>query len=422
MSPKENIYSDRRIVITGLGTINPLANDIEGYWKGLQEGRSVIRQLSGVDLGTYPVRMGGQVDYPENLRSFFKQPKMIKRLDRNIIFAQVAGAQAFEDSGLDMTKVAYRCGVIMGTGSGGVGAHQKNIFSIHDNKFHEVSPFYLISAIPSTTTTYFTKEFGMKGPIFSVCSACASANHAFGLSAMLIKSGMADVMFAGGSESAVNTTGMVAFGNIGALSQRTDAPHLASRPFDIDRDGFLMGEGAGVLCLEALEHAQARGAKIYGELTGFGFTSDANDLVAPHPEAEGAVRAMKSAINMAGIQPEDIGLINAHGTSTPIGDKIEGLGINKALGKHGSKVLVHSTKSIVGHLLGAASAVEAQAALMVFEKNIVHPTANLENQDPEINLNVVSENMDGSHINHIMSNAFGFGGMNGVVIFSRFKD
>lgn len=422
MSDKLAKHPERRIAITGMGTINPLANDVPSYWKGLKTGRSAIRQLRNVDLSKYHVNIGGEVDYPDNLRAYFKQPKMIKRLDRNIVFAHVAGVQALEDSGLEIEGIAGKCGAIIGTGAGGIRAHQINIDRIYEGKFNEVSPFYLISAIPSTATTYFVKESGIKGPILSVNSACASSNHAFGLASMMIKAGMADVMLAGGTESAVNAPGMISFGNIAALSTRNDEPQSASRPFCADRDGFVMGEGAGVLCLEELEHAKARGAKIYGELTGFGFTSDANDLVAPHPEAEGAIRAIHIALDMAGLQPLDIGLINAHGTSTPIGDAIEGLAINKVFTGDSGGVLVHSTKSIVGHLLGAASAVEAIAAMMVFGENVVHATANFNNPDPDINLNIVSENLDGSGINHILSNAFGFGGMNACVILSRYQE
>lgn len=419
----ENVAtSSRRIVITGLGTINPLACGVTDYWKGLKTGKSVIRRLQNVDLGKYHVKIGGEVDFPENLRSYFQQPKMIKRLDRNIIYAHVAGVQAIRDSGLVIEDMACRCGAVIGTGAGGIRAHQINIEHIHDGRMQDVSPFYLISAIPSTATTYFAKESGIKGPIISVNSACASSNHAFGFATMMIKAGMADVIFTGGTEYAVNAPGITSFGNIGALSTRNDEPQSASRPFDADRDGFVMGEGAGVLCLEELEHAKARGAKIYGELTGFGFTSDACDLVAPHPEAEGAVRAINIALDMAGLKPSDIGLINAHGTSTPIGDKAESLGINEVFRELASSVPVHSTKSIIGHLLGAASAVEAIAALMVFSENIIHPTINLQTPDPEINLNIVTENSDGSHVDHILSNAFGFGGMNACVVLSRYKE
>ena len=421
MSSGKAISTNRRVVITGLGTVNPMANDVPGFWEALKTGRSAIREIRNVDLGDYHVRIGGEVDLPENIRDSFKYPKMIRRLDRYILMAHLAGVQALCDAKLNVEGIAARCGAVLGTGAGGILAHQENIGRIHEGKMHEVSPFYLISAIPSTGTAFFVQDAGLKGPIFSVNSACATGNHAFGLSAMLIKSGMADVMFAGGSEAPVNAPGLSSFGNISALSTRNDAPEQASRPFDADRDGFIMSEGAGALCLEELEHAQARGAKIYAELSGFGFTSDAHDMVAPHPEAEGAVRAIRAALEMAGLEPEDIDLVNAHGTSTPLGDRIESLALNTALGEHGGRVPVHSTKSMVGHLLGAASVVEAIAALMVFEENLIHATANHQRMDPEINLNVVTELSDGSGVNHILSNAFGFGGMNAVAVLSRYR-
>ena len=422
MNSVDTFFSDRRIVITGLGTINPLANDVHSYWKALKEGQSGLRVLQNIQPSDDEKRIGGEVDLPENVRDYFDRPKMIKRLDPCIVFGHIAGIQALQDSGLNTEKIAERCGTIYGSGAGGIFTHTTNIFRMHEQKYHEVSPFYLISAIPSTVAASFAKQANLKGPIFSVNSACASGNHAFGISMMLIKAGMADVMFAGGTEAAVNIPGLTAFGAISALSTRMDDPEHASRPFDADRDGILLSEGAGVLCLEALDHAKARGAKIYGEITGFAFTSDAHDMVAPHPEAEGAVRAIQGALKCANLRPEDIGLVNAHGTSTVLGDRIEALAINTAMGSYGSKVAVHSTKSMIGHLLGAASAVEAIAALMVFEEGVVHRTANHENLDPEIHLNVLSTNQDGKHIDHILSNSFGFGGMNASVVFSRFKE
>ena len=412
---------ERRIVITGLGTINPLGNTVREYWDNLKSCRSGIREIRNVNLGDYHIRIGGEVDYPENLRDYFRQPKMIKRLDRYIIMAHIAGVQALRDSGLEIEGIGERCGAIIGSGAGGILAHQDAVNRIYENKMSEVPPFYIISCIPSTGTAFFAKEAGLKGPAFSVSSACSTSNHAFGQAYSFIKSGMVDVMFAGGSEAAVNEMGISSFGNIMALAERNDEPEKASRPFDADRNGFVLGEGAGVLCLEEMEHARRRGAHIYGEITGFGFTSDAYDLVAPHPEAEGAVRAMKQAMVMAGLEPEDIDLVNAHGTATPIGDKTEGIAINTALGDYGSQVPVHSTKSMTGHLLGGASAVEAIAAIMVFEENTIHATANLERIDPEINLNVLSEPMNGSSVNNVLSNAFGFGGMNAVVIFKRYR-
>ncbi len=413
---------ERRIVITGLGTVNPLGNTVREYWDNLKIGRSGIRTIRNTKFHDYYIRIGGEVDFPENIRDYFLQPKMIKRLDRYIIMAHIAGVQALRDSGLDIDGIGERCGAIIGSGAGGIQAHQDASNLIYENKMSEVPPSYIISCIPSTGTAYFAKEAGLKGPSFSISSACSTSNHAFGQACSFIKSGMADVMFAGGSESAVNEIGLTCFGNISALAERNDEPEKASRPFDVDRNGFVLGEGAAVLCLEEMEFARNRGAHIYGEIGGFGFTSDAYDLVAPHPEADGAVRAIRQALEMSGLEPEDIDLVNAHGTATPIGDKIESIAINTALGEYGSRVPVHSTKSMTGHLLGGASAIEAVAAIMAFEENAVHATINHEKMDPEINLNVITKPMDGSSVNNVLSNAFGFGGMNAVVIFKRYKD
>lgn len=412
---------ERRVVVTGLGTVNPIGNTVQEYWSNLRRGHSGIRLIKNIKLHDYHIRFGGEVDYPENIRDYFKHPKMIRRLDRYVVMAHIAGMQALRDSELEARDLGERCGAIIGSGAGGVLAHQSATNLIYENRMNEVPPFYIVSCIPSTGTAFFAKETGIKGPSFSICSACSTSNHAFGQAYSFIKTGMVDVMFAGGSESAVNELGLAAFGNIVALSDRNESPEKASRPFDADRDGFVLGEGAGVLCLEELEHAERRKAHIYAEIVGFGFTNDAHDLVAPHPEAEGAVRAIRTAMDMAGLKAENIDLINAHGTATPIGDKIEGIAINTALNEHGSRVPVHSTKSMTGHLLGGASAVEAIAAIMAFEENIIHPTANHDRLDPEINLNVITKPTDASSVNHILSNAFGFGGLNAVLILKRYQ-
>jgi len=410
------------VVVTGIGTVNPIGSTVQEYWTNLKLGRSGIRPIKNIKIHDYHIRFGGEVDYPENIRGYFKHPKMIKRLDRYIVMAQIAGIQALRDSGLEAGDLGERCGAIIGSGAGGTLAHQNATNLIYENRMSEVSPFYIVSCIPSTGTAFFAKEAGIKGPSFSISSACSTSNHAFGLAYSFIKTGMVDVMFAGGSESAVNEMALAAFGNILALSDRNENPERASRPFDADRDGFVLGEGSGVLCLEELEHAELRKAHIYAEIAGFGFTSDAHDLVSPHPEAEGAVRAIRAAMDMAGLEAADIDLINAHGTSTPIGDRIEGIAINIALNEYGRRVPIHSTKSMTGHLLGGASAIEAIAAIMAFEENIIHPTINHDRLDPEIDLNVITKPTDASSVNHILSNAFGFGGLNAVLILKRYQD
>ncbi|MBN1647773.1 MAG: beta-ketoacyl-[acyl-carrier-protein] synthase family protein [Spirochaetales bacterium] len=422
MSKNASSGKPRRIVITGIGTINPVGNTVREFWDNLKQGKSGVRLLQNLDVGDYYIKIGGEVDFPENIRDYFIAKKMIKRLDRYILHVHIAGIQALRDSGLDMEKEGHNAGAIFGTGAGGTDAHIENVTRYVLDSMNAVSPFYIISTIPSTGTAFFCQEAGVLGPSYSVNSACATGNHAFGLACMHIMSGQVDIMFAGGSEASVNKSGISSFGNIQALSARNDSPETASRPFDRDRDGFVISEGAGVLCLEELEHARKRGARIYAELSGFGFTSDAHDLVAPHPEANGAVRAINLALKSAGLNHEDIDLINCHGTSTPLGDKIESIAINNAFGSLGPKVPVHSTKSMTGHLLGGTSAVEAVAEMMTFTENCIHQTTNQFNQDPEINLNVITENRDAKKVNHILSNAFGFGGMNAVIIMSRFRD
>lgn len=414
-------FLQRRVVVTGLGTVNPIGNDVKEYWDNLEKGKSGTRKIQNFDIGDYEIQIAAELDLPD-LQPYFSSRKMIRRIDRYMIFSHVAGMQALRDSGLDVNINPERYGTLIGTGAGGVNSHVKTLRQVDTKGMSATSPFYIIGCIPNTGSAFFAQEAGLKGPSFSLNSACSTGNHAFGVAASLIKMGMADVMFAGGSESAVNEAGISAFGNIGALSNRNDSPETASRPFDKDRNGFILGEGAGVLCLEELEHAKARGAKIYGELTGYGFSCDAHDLVAPHPEAEGAVRAMKMAIEEAGITSDEVGLVNCHGTSTPLGDQIESIAINKVMGDWGDKIPVHSTKSMVGHLLGGASAVEAVADMRVFVDGTVHPTINVFELDPEIHLNVITETYKDNSIDHILSNSFGFGGQNAAVVFSRYKD
>lgn len=414
-------FSQRRVVITGLGTINPLGNNVEDFWENLSLGKSGIRKIKNFDIDDYEIQIAGEVDLPD-LTPYFSSKKMTRRLDRYNLLSQVAGMQALKDSGLDIEKDPTRYGALIGSGVGGLGTHQDNIERITEKGMTSASPFYVIGAIPSTGSAYFAMEAGLKGPSFSLNSACSSGNHSIGVSAMMIQMGMCDAMFTGGVEAIINKAGVSAFGNIGALSNRNDSPETASRPFDIDRNGFVIGEGAGVFCLEELEHAKARGAKIYGELTGYGFTCDAHDLVAPHPEAEGAARAMEMAISAAGISPDDIGLINCHGTSTPVGDRAESMAINRVFKDRGTTIPVHSTKSMTGHLIGGSSAVEAVADIRVFVDGTIHPTTNLIEQDPEIKLNVITKTYVDNSINHILSNAFGFGGQNASIILSRYKD
>ncbi len=416
--------SKTRVVVTGMGTINPIAHTVSEYWDNLTAGKSGIRVLKYTDVTDYPVKIGGEVDLPENIADYMPK-KMVNRLERFIVFAQIAAVQAFNDAGIrqdDIDREPYRYGAIIGTGDAGNWGHYKACRSIDKNNTVDmVSPFYVVGVIPNTPPAYFAKDRNFQGPNFSVNSACATSNHAIGVAATIIKSGLADVMMAGGCESVVNTAGIAGFNAIGALSQRNNDPTTASRPFDKDREGFVLSEGAGVLCLEELEHAKARGATIYAELSGYGLSCDAYDLVAPHPEGRGAAMAMSMAIESAELNLSDIELINAHGTSTPLGDLAEARTIRRLFGDLADTIPVHSTKSMIGHLVGAAGGVEAIAAIMALHKGVIHASINVFEQDPELKLNVVANQPIERKVKHVLSNSFGFGGQNSTIILSRFE-
>lgn len=408
----------RRVVITGLGTVNPLGMNVSEFWDNLTKGVSGTRLVQNIDLADFQVQIAAEIDLPD-VRDYFKQRKMARRMDRYIVMAHVAGVQAVRDAGLEDFSRPERVGILIGTGEAGLITHWEQIHRMQTSGLSTVNPFYVTNVIPNSASALLSIDYGFTGPTFSVNSACATSNHAFGLAVNMIQSGMSDVIFAGGSEAVATPPSIAAFGQIGALSTRNDDPASASRPFDKDRDGFVMGEGAGVLCLEELEHAKARGAKIYAEIAGIGFTSDAHDLVAPHPEGLGAARAINIALDQAGINADQLDFINAHGTSTPIGDTAECMAVNKALGADlASSIPVNSTKSMTGHLIGAAGAVEAIAGFMSFEKGVIHHTINQFEQDPDINYNVIKEPLE-KQANYFLSNAFGFGGHNACVVFKR---
>jgi len=412
--------NETRVVITGLGTINPIANNVPEFWENLVKGKSGVRLARNTDLSKFHIKIGGEVDLPD-LTPWFPKKFLIKKLDRFILMAQVAAVEAYKDSGINPQDAPERYGVLIGTGDAGVSIQYTNITNVNAHGMDMVSPFYVVGTIPNTPSGYFAKEFNFQGPNFSVNSACATSNHAIGMSSLMIKMGLADVMITGGSEAVVNIMGFAGFGVIGALSERNDSPETASRPFDKGRDGFVLGEGAGILCLEELEHAKKRGARIYAELKGFGCSADAYDLVAPHPEGRGAAASMQNALTDAGLNPEDIDLINAHGTSTPLGDLSESRTINRVFGSHTMDIHVHSTKSMIGHLVGAGGGTEAIAAILALEKGVIHPTINQFEQDPEIKLNVVKNKPLEKKVDNILSNSFGFGGQNASIIMTRFN-
>jgi 3-oxoacyl-[acyl-carrier-protein] synthase II len=407
-----------RVVITGLGAVTPIGNTVAEYWENLIHGRSGVRPISTFSVEDYSVRIAGEIDLPD-AGLYFKDRKMARRLDRYVVLGQMAGTQAIRDSGLDIEKAPHRYGALIASGDGGIGAHFINTKRIVQDGMQATSPFFIM-CIPNTASGYLAMEWNLQGPGFSVNSACASANHAFAVASMMIKAGLADAMFTGGSEAPIYPNALAAFGNIMALSERNDSPQTASRPFDKDRDGFVLSEGAGVLCLEELEHARRRGARIYAELTGCGLTTDAYDLVAPHPDARGSAQAVRNALDSAGLNPADIGLINCHATSTPLGDLSESRAIERTFGELAARTPVHSTKSMTGHPMGAASAIEAIAAILAIQRGVIHPTINQFEQDPKILLNVVRNRPMEAKVDHVLSNGFGFGGHNASVIISRF--
>lgn len=415
--------NDIRVVITGLGTINPIGNSVQEFWDNLSRGRSGVRKVQNIEVGDFAVRIAGEIDLPDV--SEYISRKLVRRLGRFITLGQVASVQAFRDTGLDEDQVhreAGRIGAIIGVGDGGNDLDYINCINIHTHSMDHVSPFYVVGVIPNTPSSFFAKTFGLMGPNYSVNSACASSNHAIGTSVMTIKMGLADIMFSGGTEAILTIPAFSGFNVISALSHRNDDPATASRPFDRDRDGFVLGEGAAVICLEEMEHAKKRGATIYAEISGVGFSCDAFDLVAPHPDGVGAEMAMRNALRDAGLNPHEVDLINAHGTSTPLGDLAESKAINRLFGEDLSKKIpIHSTKSMVGHTIGAAGSIEVLAAILAIQEGIIHPSINLYELDPEINLNVVVNGAREQKVDHVLSNSFGFGGQNSTLIISRFQ-
>jgi 3-oxoacyl-[acyl-carrier-protein] synthase II len=408
----------RRIVITGLGTVNPLGHDVASYWDGLAEGRNGVGPVTLFDASAYPTTVGAEVKGYDASWAFQDQ-KMAGRLDRYQLLGHAAARQALDDSGVDVSKVAERFGVILGTGIGAMATITREQRTLDSRGPKRVTPFLIPAIIPNMLSGYFSIEYGLKGPNLSVVTACATANHAIGEAAEIIQRNDADLMIAGGAEAAIAELTYAGFCSMKAMSTRNDP--TSSRPFDKGRDGFVMGEGAAVIVLEELEHAKARGAKIYGELAGFGQSADAYHLTAPHPEGEGGFRAMRMALEKAKMSPDRIQLVNAHGTSTPLGDKGETGAIKKCFGDHASKLMVQSTKSMVGHLLGAAGSVELIAGLLAIHKGLVHPTINQVESDPDCDLDYVPNVAREAKVDAFLSNSFGFGGHNATLVVKRFE-
>lgn len=410
----------RRVVITGLGAITPVGHDVESSWTSLMAGTSGIDTIAQFDPEGFACTIAGEI------KEFSPQdvivPKDLKKMDRFIQMGMVAGIEAIENSGLEITDAnAEHIGVYVGAGIGGVDSIERMTTLFNDRGPRRISPFYIPMAIINMISGNISIKYGMKGPNLSMVTACSTGTHAIGEASRLIEYGDADVMIAGGAEASITKTAIAGFGAARALSRRCDIPTEASCPWDTRRDGFVMGEGAGVLVLEELEHAKTRGAKIYAELVGFGMSGDAYHMTSPSPGGEGAARCMLNAMRHAGLNAEDVDYINAHGTSTPQGDIAETLAMKRAFGDHADKLKVSSIKSMIGHLLGAAGGVEAVATVLSVYKQQIPPTINLENPDPECDLDYVPNTGCDHRIRAALTNSFGFGGTNGSLAFKQFS-
>ena len=408
----------RRVVITGLGILSPLGNDLDSSWDGVVNGRSGIGPITHFDASTFPTRIAGEVKGFEP--SAWIAPKDIKKMDPFVHYGVAASLMAMRDAGLEVTEAdAERIGVAIGAGIGGLKGIEDTTLKYEQGGARKISPFYVPSTIINMIAGQVSIMTGAKGPNIAAVTACTTSTHNVGLAMRMIQYGDADAMIAGGAEFATTPTSVGGFCAMKALSTRNDAPEQASRPWDRDRDGFVMGDGAGILVLEEYERAKARGARIYCELTGFGMSGDAYHMTAPSESGEGAARCMRNAIADAGIDVGAIGYINAHGTSTPAGDLAETLAIKAALGEHAYKTMVSSTKSMTGHLLGAAGGVEAVFTAMALHTGVIPPTINLDNPSEGCDLDYVPHAAREQQVDIALSNSFGFGGTNGTLVFRR---
>jgi 3-oxoacyl-[acyl-carrier-protein] synthase II len=408
--------SRRRVVVTGLGTVCPVGNSVKEAWTNIQAGKSGITRITRFDASPFASQIAGEVknfDVGQVL-----SPKEARRVDIFIHYGIAAAVEAIRDAGLEANpKNAERIGLNIGSGIGGLTIIEETHRAMIEGGARKISPFFIPSAIINMISGNISIMYGFKGPCLAMVTACTTANHCLGDSARLIEYGDADIMVAGGSEAAICSLGIGGFSAARALSTRNDDPATASRPWDKDRDGFVLGEGAGVLVLEELEHARSRGARIYSELAGYGVSADAHHITAPCEDGEGAARGMHNAMRNAGINPDQVDYINAHGTSTPLGDIAETIAVKRCFGGHAKRLAISSTKSATGHLLGAAGGVEAIFSVLAIRDQVAPPTINLFNQDPQCDLDYVPNAARSMKIRVAMSNSFGFGGTNGTLIF-----
>jgi len=411
----------RKVVITGCGVLTPIGNTLDDYWNSLKNGKSGITRISKFDVSEYPSQIAGEVkDFnPDD----YIDRKDYRRMDLFCRYAVAASRMALEDSGLNIEhENPARIGVIVGSGIGGMISFEEQHSIFLEKGPKRVSPFFVPMMISDIASGYISMIFNLKGPNYSVTSACATASHAIGDGYMHIKRGDADIMIVGGSEAAVTPMSLAGFGSMKAISQRNDEPEKASRPFDAQRDGFIVSEGSGVVVLEDEEHALKRNAHIYGELAGIGFTADAYHMTAPAPGGEGAVRGMNACMKDANVKPEEIDYINAHGTSTPYNDKTETTAIKTVFGEYAYKIPISSTKSMTGHLLGAAGGIELIAGLLCMRNSMVHPTINYEFKDEECDLDYIPNVAREKEINYFISNTFGFGGHNACLLVRKYDE
>lgn len=410
--------SERRIVVTGLGIISPVGNSVADAWRNVREGVSGIGVLDTFDASAFTTRIAGLVrdfDIAE-----YMDTKEARKCDPFIHYGFAAAAQAFADSGLAVDDTnAHRFGVAMGAGIGGIATIEANYEKLRDNGPRRISPFFVPATIINMISGHISIRLGFTGPNLGIVTACTTSTHSIGLGTRLIEHGDADVVVAGGSEYASTPLGMGGFCAARALSTRNDEPTKASRPWDRDRDGFVLSDGAGCVVLEEFEHARARNANIYAEVIGFGMSADANHITAPAADGEGARRCMVNALQDAGVAPEDVGYVNAHGTSTPLGDVAETIAIKRAFGEHAKRLAVSSTKSSTGHMIGAAGAAEAIFSILALRDQVIPPTINLDNQDPECDLDYTANVAREAKLELAISNSFGFGGTNGTLVFKR---
>src|SRR6058998_999434 len=414
--------NDRRVVITGLGAVTPIGSDVETFWSNLKNGVSGIRAIDAFDTAGYDCKIGGQIrDFDP--KPFFKNPKDVRRTDRFSQLAMAAAKMALEDSGIDVANLKQRdrFGVIVSSGIGGLKTLQDQLTVLMKKGPSRTSPFTIPMLISNMASGLISMEYGLRGPNMCIVTACATSNNAIGESWRTIKFDDADIFLAGGSEASIVAIGLAGFSAMKALSARNDEPERASRPFDRDRDGFVMSEGAGILVVEELEHAKARGAKIYCELTGYGLSSDAYHMTAPPADGEGAVRAMQLALEHARVSPNQVDYINAHATSTDIGDLCETRAIKQVFGEQAYKVSISSTKSMTGHLLGGAGGIEMAACALAIRDSVIPPTINLENPGEECDLDYTPNAARERKVRIALNNSFGFGGHNATLLASAFE-